>query len=499
MGYKIVIKYNDKELYLESFNNDNTFEITDDYYKSQSFSFTEIKNNFVKMKGKILESDENIIGLYIISECRSNIESEEYLNDYFSCYKWYYEAMYGAPYPENSKGVIFVDSADDVLNEYYQCLENISKELGLTIVDRNKNEELNDDKIKLFNIDEEDKQVENVVDKNKKIMSPREIKEKLDEYVIGQDEATKKMAIVAYNHMLMINNPEKNFSKQNILLIGSSGSGKTYMCEVLSKIIDVPVLVYNIATTTSSGYISDSVSDIFVRLYNMCDGDLDKAQNSLCVLDEFDKKVLRKTNPKNGDSDIAGSCVVDELLKILEGTDIEIEVPGMYGRKEKILFNTSKITFVLAGACRGILAILKEKELAKLNANARIGIGGRAKVLTNSEDRELRKTIDKEILKEYGFSEEVLGRVACIANLNTLTIEDLKNILKNRHGYLQEIKDKFMLLGKEIEFTDEFIESICKEALENESLGSRELNYLVNKNLEDIMFNIDEDKVKYTV
>ena len=373
----------------------------------------------------------------------------------------------------------------------------------MTIVDTNKkknkdNGESEDEKLDLFFV-EEAKRVESAVDKNKKIRTPREIKEKLDEYVVGQDEATKKMAIVAYNHMLMINNPEKNFHKQNILLIGSSGSGKTYMCEVLSKIIDVPVLVYNIATTTSSGYISDSVSDIFVRLYNMCDGDLDKAQNSFCVLDEFDKKILRKTTNTSGNNDIAGSCVVDELLKILEGTDIEIEVPGMYGRKEKILFNTSKITFVLAGACRGILDILKEKELAKLNSNTRIGFGGTTKVLTNSEDRELRKTIDKEILKEYGFSEEVLGRIACIANLNTLTIEDLKNILKNKHGYLQEVKDKFTLLGKEIEFTDEFIENICKEALANESLGSRELNYLVNKNLEDIMFNIDEDEVKYTV
>ena len=222
-------------------------------------------------------------------------------------------------------------------------------------------------------------------------------------------------------------------------------------------------------------------------------------EKSIIVLDEICKKIGR--NKQNGESDIvAGDSVIWELLRILEGDNVTFEVNGYGGRKENITINTSKITFVLSGALTGIDEQLKEKELEELNENAGMGFLRQTKVKEGSDFKVLRKQITKSDLEDYNFPSELTGRISVIAKLNTLTKEDMKNILLNSHGYLQEVKDKFETLGKHIEFSEDFIDNVCEEAIKNEKLGARELNYIINEKIEDIMFNMpSEDKIEYTV
>ena len=497
--YNVVIMYEDKEMYLKEYNfSDDTFTTTNNLFDAKNFSFVDIKNNFVRIKGKLLDTI-GIKGVYIASTCSEDYDCIEYLNDSFGVYKWYYEAMYGVPYPENSKGVIFVDSADDVLNEYYQCLDNISKELGLTIIDRNKTvdkEELNNDKIKLFN-DEEDKCVESVVDKNKKIMTPREIKEKLDEYVIGQDEAKKKIAVALYRHMLIINNPESNISKTNVFMPGSSGSGKTFLIETASKVLNIPLTIVDASLLTTSGYIGGNIEDIIKKAYIDNDYDKHRTEFSIIFIDEVDKKV---NDNANNNKDVGGTAVLLEMLPMLAGADITFQVQNNYGRKEEVTINTKNILFIVAGACKGIEDILVEEELKNKNSNARIGFGGNTKVIEHSKVSDLRKNINKDHLLKFGFPPEFLGRFPIICNLNTLMVEDLVEILKNKYGCLNEIKELFKIIGKHIEFTDDFIREVADVAIKNECLGARELVSIISEKLEDMMFDMpDEDKIEYIV
>ena len=388
------------ESYLKSIDfTTKEFTTTNKINESLKFDIPTLKQNIVRIKGIILDSD-NVSGMYIASECLYD-ESVEYLNDSFGLYRWYYLSNYGV-FPswnessysdikftniDTGESKIITNTQDRNYVSYEEELYEAMKSLCTIESNMPENIDMNS-VLEQVVTDIKDEKKENkkpkktkeelTIEKNKNIITPREIANKLSEKVIGQDKAIKKMSIVAYNHLLMINNRSKNFHKMTPLLIGASGSGKTYICQVLSEIIDVPYAIVNAAELTSSGYKGADVIDVFIRLYNECDGNLDKINHSIIVYDEIDKKILRKTNFKDGQQDVSGGVVVDEILKLIEGTKVEIEV-RVHGRIEKVQIDTSQITFVFAGACKGIVDQLKEKEMNKLNSDSRIGIGGKPK------------------------------------------------------------------------------------------------------------------------
>ena len=439
----------DKITYVKSFDyTDNKVRFAGDKKYAKKFDMLELKTNFIQIRDSLLE--RGIKNVCILSECENDELGEVGLNKEFKTYKFYLEYKNGA----------------------------------------SSNEKTNTKKKEKRETPKSEEEI--------KMLTPKTIAKEISKVVIGQEEAIKKFSISAYNHLLMINNPDEGFHKQNILLCGASGTGKTLIAETASKIIGVPCIVYNIATTTASGYYGDSVTDIFSALLNEADGDLDLAQKGIVVLDEFDKKILRKENGVNGKIDVGGEAIVHELLKMLEGTKVKITKGGAYGRE--ISFDTTNVTFVLAGALTGIEEQLEKQELEKLNKGNRMGFMGQSKTNEVIDKKALRKGLTKEDLKKYGFSDELLGRISIIAKLNTLGKEEMIEILNNENGYMHEIERKFEVLGKKIIFSDKFKEEIAEKALSNENLGARELNSLLNEALEDIMFNMpDEDKEVYEV
>ena len=439
----------DKITYVKSFDyTDNKVRFAGDKKYAKKFDMIELKTNFIQIRDSLLE--RGIKNVCILSECENDELGEVGLNKEFKTYKFYLEYKNG------------VNSSEK------------------TTVKKKEKKEVS-------------KSEEEI-----KMLTPKTIAKEISKVVIGQEEAIKKFSISAYNHLLMINNPDEGFHKQNILLCGASGTGKTLIAETASKIIGVPCVVYNIATTTASGYYGDSVSDVFSALLNEANGDLELAQKGIVVLDEFDKKVLRKENGVNGRIDVGGEAIVHELLKMLEGTKVKITKDGAYGRE--ISFDTTNVTFVLAGALTGIEEQLEKQELENLNKGNRMGFMGQSKTNEVIDKKALRRDLTKEDLKKYGFSDELLGRISIIAKLNTLGKEEMIEILNNENGYMHEIERKFEVLGKKIIFSDKFKEEIAEKALSNENLGARELNSLLNEALEDIMFNMpDEDKEVYEV
>lgn len=439
----------DKITYVKSFDyTDNKVRFAGDKKYAKKFDMIELKTNFIQIRDSLLE--RGIKNVCILSECENDELGEVGLNKEFKTYKFYLEYKNGTSSNEKT-----------------------------TVKKKEKKE-----------VSKSEEEI--------KMLTPKTIAKEISKVVIGQEEAIKKFSISAYNHLLMINNPDEGFHKQNILLCGASGTGKTLIAETASKIIGVPCVVYNIATTTASGYYGDSVSDVFSALLNEADGDLELAQKGIVVLDEFDKKVLRKENGVNGRIDVGGEAIVHELLKMLEGTKVKITKGGAYGRE--ITFDTTNVTFVLAGALTGIEELLEKQELEKLNKGNRMGFMGQSKTNEVIDKKALRRDLTKEDLKKYGFSDELLGRISIIAKLNTLGKEEMIEILNNENGYMHEIERKFELLGKKIIFSDKFKEDIAEKALSNENLGARELNSLLNEALEDIMFSMpDEDKEVYEV